>query len=108
MKSFQPAKQRGQVFVVIAISLVMLVAVVGLAIESGLGYLIKAKLNSAVDAAAVAGARAASKGGTQGEQRAAVTEAARASRLDTEMFRIPPAGYHRTDKNVYFATAGAR
>jgi hypothetical protein len=37
----------------------------------------------------------------------AVTEAARAARLDTELFRIPPAGYRRTDKNVYFAT-GAR
>jgi hypothetical protein len=36
-----------------------------------------------------------------------VTEAARAPRLDTELFRIPPAGYRRTDKNVYFA-AGAR
>lgn len=37
----------------------------------------------------------------------AVTEVRRESRLDTELFRIPPAGYHRTDKNVYFA-AGAR
>jgi hypothetical protein len=37
----------------------------------------------------------------------AVTEVSRPSRLDSELFRIPPAGYRRTDKNVYFA-AGAR
>jgi hypothetical protein len=36
-----------------------------------------------------------------------VTEVRREPRLDAELFRIPPAGYHRTDKNVYFAT-GAR
>jgi hypothetical protein len=47
------------------------------------------------------------KSGAPGSLHMAVTEAARASRLDTELFRIPPAGYRRTDKNVYFAT-GAR
>jgi hypothetical protein len=36
-----------------------------------------------------------------------VTEVRREPRLDGELFRIPPAGYRRTDKNVYFAT-GAR
>ena len=36
-----------------------------------------------------------------------VTEVRREPRLDAELFRIPPAGYRRTDKNVYFAT-GAR
>ena len=48
------------------------------------------------------------KTGVPGSLHMAVTEAGRASRLDAEMFRIPPAGYRRTDKNVYFATAGAR
>jgi hypothetical protein len=47
------------------------------------------------------------KAGAPGSLRLVVTEVARASRLDTELFRIPPAGYRRTDKNVYFAT-GAR
>jgi len=47
------------------------------------------------------------KSGAPGSLHMVVTEAARAPRLDTELFRIPPAGYHRTDKNVYFAT-GAR
>jgi hypothetical protein len=48
------------------------------------------------------------KSGAPGSLHMAVTEAGRASRLDAEMFRIPPAGYRRTDKNVYFAAAGAR
>ena len=47
------------------------------------------------------------KSGAPGSLRMVVTEATRAARLDTELFRIPPAGYRRTDKNVYFAT-GAR
>jgi len=47
------------------------------------------------------------KSGAPGSLHMAVTEVGRASRLDTELFRIPPAGYRRTDKNVYFAT-GAR
>lgn len=36
-----------------------------------------------------------------------VTEVRREPRLDADLFRIPPAGYRRTEKNVYFAT-GAR
>jgi hypothetical protein len=48
------------------------------------------------------------KSGAPGSLHMAVTEVARASRLDASLFSIPPAGYHRTDKNVYFATAGAR
>jgi hypothetical protein len=35
-----------------------------------------------------------------------VTEVRKDSRLDSEMFRIPPAGYRRIDKSPYF-TAGA-
>jgi hypothetical protein len=48
------------------------------------------------------------KSGPPGSLHMAVTEVARASRLDASLFNIPPAGYRRTDKNVYFATAGAR
>ena len=85
MKSFtsgfkpacNPGKQRGQVFVVLALSLVVLIGALGLAIDSGLGYLIKARLNTAVDAAAVAGARASSQGASQSEQRANAAQAAR-------------------------------
>jgi hypothetical protein len=48
------------------------------------------------------------KSGAPGTLHMAVTEVGRASRLDAALFSIPPAGYRRTDKNVYFATAGAR
>jgi hypothetical protein len=47
------------------------------------------------------------KSGAPGALRMAVTEVGRAPRLDAALFSIPPAGYRRTDKNVYFAT-GAR
>lgn len=77
MKALSLRKQQGQVFIVVAISLVMLVAAVGLAVDSGMGYLIRAKLNAAADAAALAGARAAPKGKNHGEQIAEATAAAR-------------------------------
>lgn len=48
------------------------------------------------------------KSGAPGALHMAVTEVGRAARLDASLFSIPPAGYRRTDKNVYFATAGAR
>jgi Mg-chelatase subunit ChlD len=77
MKAFNLNKQRGQVFVVLAISMVLLAGAAGLAIDSGLGYLIRGKLNAAVDAAAVAGARAAAQGETRAEQQANAIRAAR-------------------------------
>jgi Flp pilus assembly protein TadG len=76
MKALSLRKQRGQVFVVVAISLVMLVGAVGLAVDSGIGYLIKAKLNAAADAAALAGARAAPNGKNRNEQTLEATAAA--------------------------------
>lgn len=76
MRLFHQEKQSGQVFVVFALSLAVLVGVVGLALDSGLGYLVKAKLNAAADAAALAGARAVSLGLTRDQQRAAAIAAA--------------------------------
>ncbi|MEN3291501.1 MAG: hypothetical protein V7642_754 [Burkholderiales bacterium] len=76
MKINKLAKQRGQVFIILAVSLAMLAGVVGLAVDSGIGYLVKARLNAAVDAASVAGARAATRGVTQAEQRQAAVTAA--------------------------------
>lgn len=76
MKPFHQEKQSGQVFVVFALSLAVLVGVVGLALDSGLGYLVRAKLNAAADAATLAGARAVSLGATRDEQRAAAIAAA--------------------------------
>ena len=48
------------------------------------------------------------KSGAPGSLHMTVTEVGRAAHLDAALFSIPPAGYRRTDKNVYFATAGAR
>ncbi len=77
MRTSSPKKQQGQVFVVVAISLVMLIAAVGLAVDSGIGYLVRAKLSAAADAASLAGARAAPKGRNRGEQIVEATAAAR-------------------------------
>jgi Flp pilus assembly protein TadG len=76
MKVFQRKRQGGQVFVVVALALVVLTGAVGLAVDSGVGYLVKAKLNSATDAAALAGARAIAAGNNQSEQSAMAVAAA--------------------------------
>lgn len=77
MKTLNIMKQKGVVAVVTAITIIVLIGTVGLAIDSGMGYVVKAKLNAAVDAASIAGARALSQGDTQAEQRTKATEAAK-------------------------------
>ncbi len=67
---------QGQVVVVVAVSLVALIGMVGLAIDSGRGYGVKAKLSSAVDAAAIAGAMALSQGASDSERGTAASAAA--------------------------------
>ena len=42
-------RQSGQVLIMVALSAVVLIASAGLAIDSALGYFVKAKLNAAVD-----------------------------------------------------------
>ncbi len=63
-------KQRGAAIVVVALIAVPLLGAVGFAIESGLGYGVKSKLNAAVDAAAIAGARAVANGANDSERQA--------------------------------------
>ncbi len=63
-------KCKGQVLILTAVVIVVLIGVVGLAVDSGIGYLIKAKLNAAVDAAGIAAARSVSQGLTQADQAA--------------------------------------
>ncbi len=70
-------KQKGQVRPMAALSLAVLIGSVGLAINSGLGYMIKAKLNAAVDSASIAAARALSQGTDQAAQTARAQQAAR-------------------------------
>lgn len=52
----------GQVLVAFAVTAVVLLAMVGLAIDLGMAYLVKAKLSAAVDAAALAAGRVAAQG----------------------------------------------
>lgn len=56
--------------------MLVLLGVVGLAIDAGLAYLVKARLNAAVDSAALAGARAVPTGNNQAEQIASAKAAA--------------------------------
>ena len=69
-------RQRGAVAIMVAVSMLVLLAVVGLAIDAGLAYLVKARLNAAVDSAALAGARAVTTGSNQAEQTASAQAAA--------------------------------
>lgn len=63
MKTLSPIP-KGQFLIITALSLVALIGIAGLAIDSGMGYLIKAKLNGAVDAAGIAAGRALPQGDT--------------------------------------------
>ena len=70
-------KQAGQIVLTVALSAIALVAAVGLAIDSGMGYLVKAKLNAAVDSASLAAARAVTQGSTDEAQAASARQSAR-------------------------------
>ena len=64
-------EHKGQVFVYVAIALVVLLAMVGLAIDLGIAYGVKAKLNAAVDAAAVEAGKVISQGTSVANTKAA-------------------------------------
>lgn len=68
---------RGQVLVLVAVSLIMLMALTALAIDVGIAYSIKAKLNSAVDGAAIAAGRGVKRGSTISDRKYNGQEAAR-------------------------------
>lgn len=69
-------RQRGAVAIMVALALLVLLSVVGLVVDGGLAYLVKARLNAAVDAAALAAARAVPDGNNQTEQTASAQQAA--------------------------------
>ncbi|MGO4331834.1 VWA domain-containing protein [Cupriavidus sp. 2TAF22] len=69
-------RQRGQITLVAAVTMIGLLGAAGLAIDAGMAYVTKAKLNAAVDSAAVAAARAVTNGTTQPDQAAAARQAA--------------------------------
>lgn len=68
MKVIKSSHVKGHVLVMFAITLIVLIGMVGLAIDSGLAYGVKAKLSSAVDAAAIAAGRALGTGASDGER----------------------------------------
>ncbi|PHV25189.1 VWA domain-containing protein [Janthinobacterium sp. BJB426] len=70
-------RQGGQVLIMVALSAVVLIASVGLAVDSALGYLVKAKLNAAVDSASLAAARGVTTGNSETEQRASARQSAK-------------------------------
>jgi Flp pilus assembly protein TadG len=71
-----PHRQRGAIAIMVALALVVLIAAAGLVLDAGLAYLVKARLNAAVDSAALAGARAVTSGANQSAQIASAKSAA--------------------------------
>lgn len=69
-------RQNGQLTLIAGVSLVVLIGFVGLGVDGGRGYMTKARLNAAVDSAAIAAARAVSQGDTQADQTANARTAA--------------------------------
>lgn len=76
MKSYSQYHYKGQIAIIVAITLVVLIGMVGLAIDSGRGYGVKAKLSAAVDAAAIAAARGLTQGDDDTERLANAQAAA--------------------------------
>jgi Flp pilus assembly protein TadG len=68
MNRSQQSRQRGQIVIITAVMLVALIGMVGLAIDSGRAYGVRAKLSAAVDAAALAAGRALAIGASDGER----------------------------------------
>ncbi|MEI8117679.1 MAG: TadE/TadG family protein [Methylophilaceae bacterium] len=76
MKHIMQKYSKGQVTIIVALTLTVLLGMIGLAVDSGLAYGVKAKLDSALDAASLAGAKALSQGTTQAEQETSAKAAA--------------------------------
>ena len=73
MRIIKMINRKGQVIILVTFAVILLLLLVGLALDSGIGYAVKAKLNSAVDAAAIAAGRAGSGGDTAAAVAAATT-----------------------------------
>ncbi|MFM0643138.1 VWA domain-containing protein [Paraburkholderia bryophila] len=72
------ARQRGSISIIVAVSLIALIGIVGLAVDSGLGYMIKARLDAATDGAVIAAGEAVTRGNNQTQQTANAQQAASA------------------------------
>jgi Flp pilus assembly protein TadG len=90
------AKEKGFAIMVTAAMLVLLIPIVGLAIDATLLYALKAKLSTAADAAAIAAARSLNVGLTLDAQAAAAQQRA----LDFFHANFPPNAWTTTDQHV--------
>lgn len=63
-----PERQRGAIAILTALTLTVLIGAAGLAVDAGRAYGVKARLNAALDATAIAAARALSEGATDAER----------------------------------------
>ena len=68
MKAINRNDCKGQIIILFAISLIALLGMVGLALDSGRAYGVKARLSAAVDAAAIAAARGLTVGATDADR----------------------------------------
>lgn len=78
MRTLSKQRQKGAVSILVVLSLIALIGAIGLAIDSGLGYMIKAKLDAAVDGAAIAAGQAVTRGADQATQTTNAQNAANA------------------------------
>ena len=76
MRKIKLINRKGQVIIYVTLAVVVLILFVGLALDSGIGYIVKTKLNSAVDAAAIAAGRGLSEGSNDAERQANAEAAA--------------------------------
>ncbi|MFC6949256.1 hypothetical protein ACFQI9_32420 [Paraburkholderia dipogonis] len=74
-----------------AVSLIALLGILGLAVDSGLGYMIKARLDAATDGAVIAAGEAVTRGSNQTEQTNNAQQAATAfsRRTTRQVFSAP-------------------
>ncbi|MFM0042249.1 VWA domain-containing protein [Paraburkholderia sediminicola] len=70
--------QKGSVSIIVAVSLVALLGIIGLVVDSGFGYMIKARLDAATDGAVIAAGEAVTRGNNQTQQTANAQQAATA------------------------------
>jgi len=75
-KSSKSGRERGMATVITAISLLALVPMVGLSVDGGLAFIVRARLGSALDSAALAAGRGLTSGTTQSQAQASGTTAA--------------------------------
>lgn len=101
MKTYRGKRQKGFVVLVTALSMMMVIPVVGLAIDASFLYAVRAKLSAATDAASLAAARSLNVGLTLAEQEAE----ARARALAFFHANFPDGYLATTNKQVRIAIA---